>query len=297
MEYSQKPIGTTQTWNQLGAILAPFEQAITGVGGSGGRAPWSLLENVRTGLRDIDRYAGLLGPRRLVVVGSRPDGGRTSFAYSIARAIALQQECGVGLLSSDNRHEICYRLIAAEASIPFVNILTGTLNGPQQVAYKKTADRFRQSPLSIAELKRLAMLSEVFEKAKRLCEKSDPKLLVIDDIEMVCNDMCDYPDREERVWAMWRDLKILAGQVSIPIIAVTTVLSGKPHERPRLADLTHSDPIDQFADAVVLVHRSRVRHRSVAEVIIEKNGAWSLPGVIPVEFVPEFVRFQDLQAA
>ena len=154
------------------------------------------------------------------------------------------------------------------------------------------------APLFIDDSPNLSLM-EIRAKARRLKQRHDLKLIVIDYLQLMSSGK-RVENRQQEVSEFSRQLKLLAKELNVPVIAISQ-LNRSPEQRsdkkPMLSDLRESGSIEQDADLVILLHRDDLydnQNRSgEADLIIAKhrNGPTR---TITVSAQLHFARFVDM---
>jgi replicative DNA helicase len=143
-------------------------------------------------------------------------------------------------------------------------------------------------------------MMEIRAKARRLKQRFDLKLLIIDYLQLMSSGR-KVESRQVEVSEFSRSLKLLAKELEIPVIAISQLNRGpeqRQDKRPMLSDLRESGSLEQDADMVVLLHREDVYERESprageADFILAKhrNGP---TGTVTVAFQGHYSRFVDM---
>jgi replicative DNA helicase len=151
------------------------------------------------------------------------------------------------------------------------------------------------APLYITDTPNMKLL-DLRAQARRMKQQADVKIIFIDYITLVSSENRDLP-RHEQIAEISRSLKALARELNIPIVALSQVSRDSEGKRPTLANIRESGSIEQDADVVMFLHRSRVDddEQSVieTELIVAKQRNGPI-GTVKIAFVPKFTRFESL---
>ncbi|WP_263632398.1 replicative DNA helicase [Streptomyces sp. 8L] len=262
----------------------------------------TALTGVPTGFTDLDALTGGLQPGQLVVVGARPAMGKSTLALDIARHAAVVHGRTVGLFSLEmGRAEITQRLFSAEASVALHHIRLATVT-PEDL--QRLADRtpaVQGAPLLVDDSADLSLM-EIRSRARRIKQSRGLDLLVIDYLQLMQSGSSRRPEsRQQEVSDMSRNLKLLAKELEVPVVALSQLNRGpeqRAEKKPLVSDLRESGSIEQDADVVILLHREDAYEKESprsgeADLIVAKhrNGPTA---TISVAFQGHYSRFVDM---
>jgi replicative DNA helicase len=283
------------TQRQRGSDFEPMAQIVTRY--------WEQADaandtTVPTGLLDLDRLLnGGLRPGNLVVLAARPSVGKSALAQSIAYHVAVKRREPVGFVSLEmNGHEITDRLIACHSGLPAQQVRAALREGAQQVVDALAV--LHDAPLYI-EQEPGSTVMDVRSKARRLAAQVPLRLVIVDYLQLMVQG--EVYNRVDEVSKISRQLKLLAGELQCPVLALSQ-LSRAVEQRinpiPKLSDLRDSGAIEQDADVVMFLHREELLDKEtdkkgLAEVHVAKqrNGA---VGQVVLRFDGPTMRFQNV---
>ncbi len=282
-------------YKPLSELMGDALTEIEAIGNHGGERV-----GVPTGFEDLDRLTNGLHPGQLVIIAARPAIGKSTLALDFARAASI----GNGLTSvffslEMARNEIVMRLLSAEAGVSLHNMRSGQMNDAdwQKLARKMAA--VSEAPLYIDDSPNLTMM-EIRAKARRLKQRHNLRLIVLDYMQLMTSGR-KVESRQQEVSEFSRQLKLLAKELEVPVIALSQLNRGpeqRTDKKPMLADLRESGSLEQDADVVVLIHRDDAYDRDSprageADLIVAKhrNGPTS---TVTVAFQGHYSRFVDM---
>ena len=251
-----------------------------------------------TGFREFDKATSGLGPGDLMILAARPSMGKTSLAMNIAENVAIERRQGVAVFSMEmSAEQLGLRILSSRSGVEMGKLKTGDLNDTEMDALTWAVGRLRDSPLFIDETGGLSPM-DLRAKARRLKMRENIQLLVVDYIQLM-----QVPgkgeNRVQEISEISRQLKALAKELSIPIIALSQLnrgLESRDNKRPRMSDLRESGGLEQDADLVVFIYRDWVYDKNKdereAEIIIAKQRNGPLK-TIPVRFIGANTKFED----
>ena len=257
------------------------------------------IEGVKTGFRDLDALTHGLHPGNMIILAARPAVGKSTLGLDIARHASIHEGKTSVIFSLEmSRSEITMRMLSAEASVGLNNIRSGQLSDDEWAKLARRMGEISAAPLFIDDSPNLSMM-EIRAKARRLKQRHDLKLIVIDYLQLMSSGK-RVENRQQEVSEFSRHLKLMAKELDVPVIAISQ-LNRSPEQRsdkkPMLSDLRESGSIEQDADVVILLHREDMydsQNRSgEADLIVAKhrNGPTR---TITVSAQLHFARFTDM---
>jgi replicative DNA helicase len=228
--------------------LKTLDETITGI-----PAGYESLDNITHGWQNSD----------LIILAARPSVGKTSFSLNLARNAALhpKKPTAVGFFSLEmSMEQLIARILSAESNIWLKSIKTGRLDDSQtKTLYEKGVNRLSQAPIYIDDTAALNMF-ELRAKARRMVNKHHVGLIIIDYLQLMSGSDKKNTNREQEISKISRDLKGLAKNLKVPIIALSQLSRevekrGKGQKMPQLSDLRESGAIEQDADMVMFLYR------------------------------------------
>lgn len=200
----------------------------------------------------------------LIILAARPSVGKTAFALNLARNAALHptKPTGVALFSLEmSSSQLVQRMLSAESEIWLEKIARGRLEEHEmQQLYKKGIQRLTKAPMFIDDTAALNIF-ELRAKCRRLKSKHNIGLIIIDYLQLMTGGGDNKnSNREQEISTISRNLKGLAKELQVPIIALSQ-LSREVEKRkdgakiPMLSDLRESGAIEQDADMVMFLYR------------------------------------------
>ena len=192
------------------------------------------------------------------------------------------------------------RLLSAEAGIQLQHMRKGQMRDEDWTRLATTMGRVSDAPLFIDDSPNMSLM-EIRAKARRLKQRHDLKLIVIDYLQLMTSGK-KVESRQLEVSEFSRQIKLLAKELEIPVVALSQLNRGpeqRTDKRPMVSDLRESGSLEQDADMVILLHREDVYDKESprageADFIVAKhrNGPTR---TIPVVFQGHYSRFVDLQ--
>jgi replicative DNA helicase len=259
------------------------------------------VTGIPTGFADLDAILSGLQGGDLIVLGARPAVGKSAFALDIARHVAFESQRPALLFSLEmSRKQITQRLFAAEAGVELGRVRNGRLTDDDWPKLSSAIARIKDTQLFVDD-KRDVTVTELRAKARRLRSRLGDLGVVIVDYVQLMQAEGRSENRQLEVAQISRGLKILAGELDVPVIALSQISRGvelRADKRPTLADLRESGALEADSDVVLLLYRDELYNeasadRGVTEVAVAKqrNGP---TGTIKVAFLNHYARHASL---
>jgi replicative DNA helicase len=249
------------------------------------KSPYKKLNQVIGGYRSGGMY----------VIAARPGVGKTMFA--LQNAFDLAEGGGVMFFSLEmSRGELVKRLMASQASVFAENIAGAALGERDFQAIAAKRPEF-QRKLVIEDQAGLNV-NKIRAAYRRANRETPINALVIDYLGLM-SDVKKSGSRYEKVTNISNDLKQLARELEIPIIALHQLnreVESRQDPRPGLADLRDSGAIEQDADVVMLMHREHDLNGAMKDILfmyVAKN-RHGKQGLLRFKVEDEFVRVTEL---
>jgi replicative DNA helicase len=243
---------TSEDYVVLEDLLQPTMDEIDAIAASGGQAA-----GVPTGFADFDRLTNGLHPGQMIIVAARPGVGKSTLALDWARSAAVKHRMATVIFSLEmSKTEITMRLLSAEAGIKLGHMRAGTMGEQDWQKIVRRMSEISDAPLFIDDSPNMTMM-EIRAKARRLKQRHDLKLIVLDYLQLMTSGK-KVESRQQEVSEFSRQMKLLAKELEVPVIAISQLNRGpeqRTDKRPMLSDLRESGSLEQDADMVILVHR------------------------------------------
>ena len=293
--------------NEIQPINLLMKSVIDSIQAAGKRE--DSLIGVPSGYTKLDRITAGWQPTDLIIVAARPSMGKTAFVLSMARNMAVEHQCGVALFSLEmSAQQLVMRMISSETELDSGKVRTGKLEPSEWAQLDAKIGKLNNAPVFIDDTPALSVF-EFRAKCRRLVQKHDIRIAVIDYLQLMTWTGDTKGNREQEVSNISRSLKAIAKELNIPIIALSQLnrmvegrAGGLQGKRPQLADLRESGAIEQDADIVAFIHRPEKYGftedtegnslKGYAEIIIAKHRNGAL-GDVQLFFKENFVKFVE----
>ncbi len=240
-------------------------------------------------------------PEHLYLAG--PSGVPThnsTLALDLCRAASIAHNMTSVFFSLEmNRSEITMRLLSAEAKVPLNHIRTGQMTDDDWAKLARKMAEVSSAPIFIDDSPNMTMM-EIRAKARRLKQRHDLKLIVIDYMQLMTSGK-KVESRQLEVSEFSRNIKLLAKELEVPVIALSQLNRGseqRSDRRPMMSDLRESGSLEQDADMVILLHRDDVYEKEStrpgeADLIVAKHRNGPTRDIV-VAFQGHYSRFVDM---
>ncbi len=270
------------------------------------------LSGVATGFDKLDKITSGWQPSDLIIIAARPGMGKTALVLSMARNITIDYGMPVALFSLEMASvQLITRLISSETGLSSEKLRTGKLEKYEWEQLSSKVKDLEKAPLFIDDTPSLSIF-DLRAKARRLASQHGIKLIIVDYLQLMTAGNASgkgMGNREQEISTISRNLKALAKELAIPVIALSqlsrAVETRTGSKRPLLSDLRESGAIEQDADIVSFIYRpeyykidewdddERTPTQGQAEFIIAKHRNGSLENV-RLKFVANLGKFENL---
>ena len=221
------------------------------------------ITGIATGFNDLDELLSGLQPSTLNIVGARPSMGKTAFGLGIATHVAKHTARPVLVFSLEMGHvELTQRILASEAEVDSQKIRNGRLSEADWAKIGRAIGRL-EVPLFLDDNPRVTVM-EIRAKARRLkVQHGDLGLILVDYLQLMSSGG-NVENRQLEVSEISRNLKILARELEVPIVALSQLsrnLESRSDKHPMLSDLRESGSLEQDADVVIFLYRDEVYNK------------------------------------
>jgi len=257
------------------------------------------FRGVETGFSDIDNILSGMQQSNLIVLAARPGQGKTAFVINIAQFVAVHSKQAVGVFSLEmSKEELVDRLLISQADIDAWRLKTGRLSEEDFEKLSRAMGELADAKIYIDDTPGIT-IGEIRTKARRLQMETGLKLLIVDYLQLASPGSKRFDSRVQEVGYVSQNLKNLARELKIPVIAVSQLSRAVEHRserKPQLADLRESGAIEQDADVVMFLYseETEMLPQRVVKVLIAKhrNGA---TGEKELMFRGDRMRFYNIE--
>lgn len=242
----------------------------------------------------LDEVIGGFGPGRLYVIGARPGIGKTVVALNIASRLG---QTGVAAYSSleMGREELTLRGIASHAGVSIDRLSRNRLDGADWELVAKSRPEF-VSMVAIDDRSAGVGPMHIRQFARSVSRRGELRGIIVDYLQLMTSRSGTH--RQEQVAEFSRELKILAKDLRVPVIALSQLnrnSEAREGKRPVLSELRESGAIEQDADVVMLLSRDDDSNDIHFDIAKNRHGR---QGVVTLQWrgdISRVVDYQDLR--
>ena len=264
-----------------------------------------VVTGLSTGFVGLDKITTGLHEDNLIILAARPAMGKTALALNIAQYIAVKEKKPVAIFSLEMGAEsLIERMLASEGMVEGYHLKTGNLSVEEWSRLVHAQGNLYDAPIFVDDTAGIR-ISEIRSKARKLTqEMGGLGVIIIDYLQLITGSKGE--NRQQVVSEISRELKILAKDLKVPVIALSQLsraVEQRQDKRPMLADLRESGSIEQDADIVAFLYRDAYYQKEqadsqeankVTELILEKNRHGSL-GTVKLYFHKEYTKFSSVE--
>jgi replicative DNA helicase len=263
--------------------------------------PENGIVGTATGITELDTLTSGLQPALYILAG-RPAMGKTALAMNIAEHIAIDPQLPVAIFSMEMpADQLMQRMVGSVGKIDQTRMRNARLEDDDWAKLTHSVVKMKKTDIYICDKPSLTTM-DIRSRARKLVKKVGKiGLIVIDYLQLMQPASTSRnPNRAEVVGEFSRTLKILSGELGVPVIALSQLnraVEQRPNKRPTMADLRESGSLEQDADVIMFVYRDEVYNpdspdKGFAELIIGKNRHGPLD-VIQLEWKGQYTRFEN----
>jgi replicative DNA helicase len=264
-----------------------------------------FVTGLSTGFVGLDKITTGLHEGNLIILAARPAMGKTALALNIAKHVATMERKPAVIFSLEmGAEELIERMVASEGMVPGYHLKTGNLSTDEWKRLVHAQSNLYDVPIFVDDTAGIR-ISEIRSKARKLAqEMGGLGVIIIDYLQLITGSKGE--NRQQIVSEISRELKILAKDLKVPVIALSQLsraVEQRQDKRPILADLRESGSIEQDADIVAFLYRDAYYKKeqadsqeanNVTELILEKNRHGSL-GTVKLYFHKEYTKFSSVE--
>ena len=258
------------------------------------------VSGLETGFVDLDSKISGLNKSDLLIVAARPAMGKSAFVLNIASFVAMHLKVPTMIFSLEmSKEQMVNRILCSESEVDSMKVRNADLSSEDWLKLGEASGRLSEVPLYIDDTPGMSS-AELRAKCRKAKLEKDIGLVIIDYLQLM-ESKNKSPSRQQEISEISRSLKILAKELSVPVIALSQLsraTESRVDHRPMLSDLRESGAIEQDAAIVMFLHREdyynpETEKKNVAEVIVAKNRSGST-GTVELAWLGQYTKFANL---
>ena len=251
------------------------------------------LPGLSSGFYELDSLTQGFQRSELIIIAGRPSMGKTALSLNIALNIIKNSKLPVLLFSLEmSKEQIMYRVLSMETNINQIRLKNGNLDTSDWSKINKIINLLSKSPFFVDDTSDLSVQKIRSNLKTILFEQNNIGLIIIDYLQLMQNSKLKTENRVQELSQITRSLKILAREFNIPIIALSQLsrnVENRSDKKPILSDLRESGSIEQDADLVLMLYKTKADDPNM-ELTIAKQRNGPL-GTIKLKFDENSTRF------
>lgn len=205
----------------------------------------ATLTGVSSGFTDLDRMTAGLQKGELIIIAGRPSMGKTSFAMNIAENVAIKSQQPVLIFSMEMPAEaLTMRMLSSLSRVDLSKVLTGKLSEQDWPRLSTAVELLAETRIYIDDTAGLTP-GDVRSRARRVAREHGGLGLIVVDYLQLMRVPGNKENRTNEISEISRSLKILAKELSVPVIALSQLNRGleqRSDRRPVMSDLRECVP-------------------------------------------------------
>lgn len=260
------------------------------------------ITGVASGFVDLDHITAGWQPSDLIILAARPAMGKTAITLNMVAHAAVDRNRPTAFFSLEMANQqLAIRMLCSLARVDQSRLRTGNMGEAEWHRLIKAAGTLSKAPIMLDDTPALSIM-EFRSKCRRMKAERNVELIFVDYLQLMRgSSQSRSGSREQEISEISRNLKAVAKELDVPIIALAQLNRGvesRADKRPMMSDLRESGAIEQDADIICFLYRDEVynvdtERKGIAELIIGKHRNGAL-GTVDLRFFPSFTRFENL---
>lgn len=224
------------------------------------RSDKKKMTGVATGFSNLDKLTNGLQKSDLIIIAARPSVGKTAFALNIARNALIHKmnnEPSIAFFSLEmGADQLLTRLLAAQSGVSITNLRTGNLSLDELEEVSFSMEFMKKFRFHVDETPGIK-IGDLKSKARKLKLENGLDMILIDYLQLITT-ANNSDNRQQEVSEISRELKGLAKELQVPIVALSQLSRGveqRADKKPMMSDIRESGAIEQDADIIMMLYR------------------------------------------
>ena len=242
------------------------------------------ISGVKTGYYDLDKLTSGFQKGDLIILAAHK-------ADEAVAVFSLEMPA----------EQLIQRVICSAGSLKAESLRSGAILKESNERYYAAADKVSKCNLYIDDTPGIRV-GEIAAKCRRLHREHGLKMIIIDYLQLISGPANSKESRQQEVSDISRQLKMIARELSVPVIALSQLsrsVEKRDNKRPVLSDLRESGAIEQDADIVSFIHREdyqdpkkEAETQGATDIIIAKHRNGALADIRLV-FLKQYSKFAN----
>lgn len=264
---------------------------------------------VSTGFPDIDKATEGLDAQQLWIIAGRPSCGKTALAVNIGEYIAK-----TWLETGSDKSVVMFSMEMSDVSIGERIVAGGSEVNLRSMGPATSESELKRVFGAVTKMSKLSknmviddtpglQMASLMAKARHYHRRNNAGLIIVDYLQLIIGDQKKNARREE-VDGISRDLKRLAKELNIPVIALSQLnreVEKDSKRKPRMSDLRESGQIEQDADFIGILYNPNQNQEDLKpsdprqinlRVCKQRGGGREMD--VPLTFIPTLTKFVSL---
>ena len=233
----------------------------------------SSITGIKSLYKDLDRTLHGFQRGDLIILAARPSMGKTAVAVDIAANMAMNGAKVAFFSLEMPAGQLMQRILSYKSSVPNDHIRNGYLNNQEWNALSEAAANLKNCALYFDDSPSITV-AEMAVKCRKLRNDDGLDAIMVDYIQLIKGNGRYNDNRQQEVSDISRNLKALARELNVPIIALSQLsrnVEGREDKHPMMSDLRESGALEQDADVIMLLYREAYYNKEAKERA-EANG-------------------------
>jgi replicative DNA helicase len=254
---------------------------------------------VPSGFIDLDRLLGGMQPSDFLIIAGRPGQGKSGFCISAAKNASQMHKKHVALFSLEmSNDQLVQRLLAQETGIDSQRLRMANLRDDEWPLFTQAVSALGDTHIYLDDTPAITPL-QLRTKCRRLHMEIGLDLIIVDYLQLMTGDV-KIENRVQEVSYISRNLKALARELNVPVLAaaqLSRAVESRRPPRPILSDLRESGSLEQDADVVMFIYRpdqyeEDTLKQNIAEIIVAKHRNGPV-GSVELVFRQTLAKFEN----
>jgi replicative DNA helicase len=212
---------------------------------------------IPTPVKTLTKWTCGWQPKQLITIAGTPGSGKTAWALGCLKTAAVHGYKSALFSLEMSDVSIANRILIGQSGIDADNFRSGNIQNYEWEMLDKSISKILDYPILIDDVPK--NINKICSKVRKLHKKGLIDLVVVDYLQLTSDDSLGKNVlREREVSSISRKLKLLAQELSVPVIELSQLnreVEKRANKMPQLSDLRESGDIENNSDLVILILR------------------------------------------